>query len=76
MNLLILAFAALGFALPAADVVAEPRATADCTTGTPTTTAGYPIKYAWTVPTVIPESGYQPDSVWSSAHVVGTQVNL
>ncbi|KAI1411916.1 hypothetical protein F5Y13DRAFT_52946 [Hypoxylon sp. FL1857] len=65
--------AALGLAYPAADAPTQ-TAAATCTTGAPVTTAGYPISYyARAVPTAKFENGYQPESAWSQAHVVGTQ---
>ncbi|KAK7750225.1 hypothetical protein SLS62_007855 [Diatrype stigma] len=58
----------------AAETTAAPTVTARaCTTGTPVSTSGFNIDYAWVEPTVIPEAGYQPDPSWSSEHVVGTQ---
>lgn len=49
---------------------------APCTTGSPTTTAGYVINYSKATPTQFAAgAGYEPDHAWSSSHVLGTYVS-
>jgi len=64
----------LGAALPEASPVAPQSS---CTTGTPVTTAGYPIPfYAQATPTDGSfVNGYQPEPRWASQHLVGTYVS-
>lgn len=47
-----------------------------CTTGSPTTTAGYVINYRKAAPAqFVAGAGYEPDHAWSSSHVLGTYVS-
>lgn len=47
-----------------------------CTTGSPTTTAGYVINYSRAAPTrYVAGAGYEPDHAWSSSHVLGSYVS-
>ncbi|KAK6834059.1 hypothetical protein PG987_008753 [Apiospora arundinis] len=43
-----------------------------CTSGTPVTTAGYPINYSHVTPTQFAGQAYQLDSAWASSHFLGT----
>ncbi|KAK8100399.1 hypothetical protein PG999_010773 [Apiospora kogelbergensis] len=44
-----------------------------CTTGSPLTTAGYPINgYSHATPTQFAGQAYKPDSEWAGSHVLGT----
>ncbi|KAK8058508.1 hypothetical protein PG994_008956 [Apiospora phragmitis] len=43
-----------------------------CTSGTPTTTAGYPISYSQATPTQFVGQAYQPALDWASSHILGT----
>lgn len=68
----VVASAALGLALPAADAPtptarAVASALVSCTTGSSVVTAGYTISYAPAVPTGF-QSGYQPAEDWAAAH--------
>jgi hypothetical protein len=63
-------------ALPAEPTAAVPETA--CTTGSPVTTAGYPIAYyAQATPSASSgfADGYQPDPRWASQHLVGTYVS-
>ena len=47
-----------------------------CTTGSPLTTAGYPINgYSHATPTQFAGQAYKPDSEWAGSHVLGTYVS-
>ncbi|KAK8035209.1 hypothetical protein PG993_010204 [Apiospora rasikravindrae] len=43
-----------------------------CTSGTPTTTAGYPISYFHATPTQFGNQAYQPEADWAGSHILGT----
>ncbi|KAK7936082.1 hypothetical protein PG985_001577 [Apiospora marii] len=43
-----------------------------CTSGTPTTTAGYPISYSHATPTQFSQQAYQPEAAWAGSHLLGT----
>ncbi|KAI1201114.1 hypothetical protein F5X97DRAFT_320773 [Nemania serpens] len=53
---------------------AGPPELASCTTGTPMTTAGYPMSYyvQATPSTGSAQEGYQPEPKWASQHLVGS----
>ncbi|KAI1819818.1 hypothetical protein F4861DRAFT_109041 [Xylaria intraflava] len=61
----------LGATLPASTTATPATA---CTTGTPTTTAGFPISF-YVKATPASSSfaqGYEPEPAWASQHLVGT----
>ncbi|KAK7967218.1 uncharacterized protein PG986_001495 [Apiospora aurea] len=43
-----------------------------CTSGTPTTTAGYPISYFHATPTQFADKAYQPEADWAGSHILST----
>jgi len=46
-----------------------------CTSGTPTTTAGYSMGYSHATPTQFKNQAYQPEAAWAKSHIKGTMVS-
>lgn len=67
--------AAAALALCAAALPPAVIQEAPCTSGTPTTTAGYAISYAQATPTQFSQQAYQPATAWASSHLLGTMVS-
>ncbi|KAK7963644.1 hypothetical protein PG988_010618 [Apiospora saccharicola] len=66
--LVIVALAMCAAAMPPPGVIKE----TPCTSGTPTTTAGYSMGYFHATPTQFKNKAYQPEAAWAKNHIKGT----